>query len=230
MRGTLLAVLWGVYTKGLNTENMGNAQQVAAVESAGHNETSLNKRHCVMQRKLLSGELTQLLAEARGQSPGATIGRSKRMLLERIKQLKGQIDQLERVEMSFDRISNIKQTAGMVQQVKNLLDNSGDLPSADGILDLEDSIVDSQDVLGEIENALAQSWQQGGDISQGDLNAELDGLFGGEGRGPGNQGQSSGTLLLPSVPASLSSERPASESIPIPISQSSQQQISAVQE
>ena len=182
---------------------MGNTAAAPSVESAGHSGASLRKRHCVMQRKLLEAELKSLMGEARG---GTSMTRSRQMLLAKIRQVKGQIEQLERVEMSFDRIANIKQTTTMVQQVKDLLDSTGGLPTVDGILDLEDSIAENQETLGELEIALGKPCQ-GQDISQDTLEAELDSLFnGGGGGGPGG-GHSSDVLLLPSVSTTLPSER-----------------------
>ena len=156
---------------------MGNTT-CSAINSADIDEAAMRKRHCLMQRKILGAELALLMGEARGEHKDVT--RSRRMLLARIKQVKGQMDQLERVELSFERIANIKQTATMVQQVKSLLDENGDLPSADSVLDLEDAISDSQDTLQSIEEAFARPWQEeAGEITEGQLQRELDNLFGG---------------------------------------------------
>ena len=181
-----------------------------------------------MQRKLLEAELRKLLGEARD---ATSVVRSRHMLLAKIKQVKGQIDQLERVEMSFDRIANIKQTTTMVQQVKELLESTGGLPTVDGILDLEDSIADSQETLGELETALGKPCQ-GPDITQDILEAELDSLFngGGPANGPGT-GHDSEALLLPSVSAIHPSEQNQNwEQEEEKKSPSSRQQISVVEE
>jgi hypothetical protein len=89
------------------------------------------------------------------------------------------MDQLERLELSFERISNIKQTARMVEEIKTAFGGAGNLPTADDIYELEDSIADSNETIKEIEEAFSDPWKnQGGEISEEDFMKEINSLYG----------------------------------------------------
>lgn len=197
---------------------MGNGTSRADAGSLVLDPDDMRKRHCIMRRKLLEKELEGLLADAGGE--GANKYRSKAILLERMKQVKLQMDQLERVEMSLNRISNIKQTNTMVKQVKAALGDTGGLPTADQINDLEDDIASGNDVLDEIESVFKQSCTVGKKaISDKDFQDEVNRLFG-DGSAPQGPPASSPPIAIPMVPGhspsagllTATSELPASPS------------------
>lgn len=158
---------------------MGNSSGRADAGSLVLDSDEMRKRHCIMRRKLLEQELDGLLADGRGE--GSNKYRSKALLLERMKQVKTQMDQLERVEMSLNRISNIKQTKTMVKQVQEALGDTGNLPTADTIYELEDDIAAGNDTLNEIESAFEQSCGvTKKNISDKDFQDEVSKLFGGD--------------------------------------------------
>ena len=156
------------------------------MSEADINEAETKQRHMQMQRKILGQKLAELIKEAREPPNGVRVS-SRRALLSRIHQLRSQMDQLERLELSFERISNIKQTARMVEEIKNAFGGAGNLPTADGIYELEDSIAESNDAIKEIEEAFSDPWKNhGGEMSEEDFMKEINSLYGTDSPQPPN--------------------------------------------
>lgn len=136
---------------------MGNTQ-TSGTGMVTIDEEALRARHRKMRRNVLKSEYDSLVAEAN--KPNGERYRSRAVLLERIRHVRDRMEQLERAEMNFDRILNIKQTADIVQEVKDLMKSTAGLPSVDHIHDLEDCIAEQQDSLNEIEEAFKQPWNK----------------------------------------------------------------------